>query len=182
MQSFTGGVVYSASGTGADAVSGGGLGAWQALGREAGPLGYPTAEMACGLAEGGCGQTFAAGAVYWSPATGAHAVSGGTMGVWQSLGAQNGVLGYPTGGMFCGITAGGCGQFFTGGVVYWSSSTGAHAVLGAIRDTWRSRGWEGGPLGYPTAERVAVSVGWQQQFQGGTITWNTSTGAVTVSP
>ena len=182
MQSFSGGVVYSASGTGAYAVSGGVLASWQALGRQAGPLGYPTAEMACGLADGGCGQTFAGGAIYWSPSTGAHAVSGGTMGVWQSLGAQNGLLGYPTGGMFCGITAGGCGQFFTGGVVYWSSSTGAHAVLGAIRDTWRSRGWEGGPLGYPTAGRVPVSVGWQQQFQGGTVTWNTSSGAVTVAP
>jgi hypothetical protein len=34
-------------------------------------------------------------AVYWSPATGAHIVSGEILALWRSLGAQGGALGYP---------------------------------------------------------------------------------------
>ncbi|MGY1858396.1 LGFP repeat-containing protein [Modestobacter sp. SYSU DS0290] len=181
-QQFAGGLISGSPSTGAHALSGGVLGAWQALGREAGPLGQPTAEMACGLTDGGCAQQFAGGVVAWSPSTGPHAISGAVLNTWRSLDAERGLLGYPTGDMFCGITAGGCGQFFRGGVVYWSPATGAHVVSGGILDTWRARGWEGGALGYPIAARVAVPEGWQQRFEHATLTWDTSTGTVTVTP
>ena len=51
--------------------------------------------MICGLAGGGCGQQFQGGAVYWSPATGVHAVTGGIRAVWGASGWENGAYGYP---------------------------------------------------------------------------------------
>ena len=55
-------------------------------------------------------------------------------------GAEDGGLGYPTSGEICGLRDGGCYQGFQGGAIYWSPATGAHGVLGAIRDAWARQG------------------------------------------
>src|SRR5664280_2102801 len=75
---------------------------------------------------------FQAGAVYWTPPTGAHEVRGAIRDLWASLGWERSALGYPvtdeTG------TPDGVGRFngFQGGAVYWTPRTGAHEVHGAI--------------------------------------------------
>ncbi|MCF6746764.1 hypothetical protein E9529_21420, partial [Blastococcus sp. KM273128] len=82
----------------------------------------------CGLKDGGCYQVFQGGALYWSPATGAKAVSGFLWSRWASLGYEGGWLGYPAGDVRCGLKDGGCYQVFQGGALYWSPATGAKAV------------------------------------------------------
>ncbi|MGY1634789.1 zinc-dependent metalloprotease family protein, partial [Geodermatophilus sp. SYSU D01186] len=91
-------------------------------------LGEPTGPRVCGLRDGGCRRTYANGALYWTPGTGAHLVQGDIGARWAGLGHEGGWLGYPTTDVVCGLRAGGCYQVFQGGALYWSSATGARAV------------------------------------------------------
>jgi uncharacterized protein with LGFP repeats len=171
-QQFQGGSVYFSPGTGAHAIQGAIRERWTASGWESGPLGYPTTAMECSGT--GCRQSFQGGTVTWLAGSGTRLVSGAIGERWVASGRESGALGYPTTEMACGFTGGGCGQQYQGGSVYWSPTTGAHGIYGAIRAAWMARGWESGPLGYPTDEIVCGQPdgGCLQTFQGGTLTWS----------
>ncbi|GAB4081155.1 hypothetical protein [Modestobacter muralis] len=145
---------------------------YAALGGAAGVLGPALAAEDCSLTGGGCVQDFANGAIVWSSATGAHALTNDeVLTEWVEWGAVEGDLGYPTRDTFCGLAGGGCGQHFTGGSVYWSPASGAVAVYDVVRDVWSAQGWETGPLGYPTSD-VECGLDWDaclQHFQRGTV-------------
>jgi LGFP repeat len=144
-----------------------------------GTLGPATSEITCGLAGGGCFQHYRNGSLYYSPATGVHAVGGGIYSRWAATGWEWGPLGYPTTDELG--TPDGRGRYghFQGGSIYWTQATGAHWLTTAIRDAWGVNGWEGGPLGYPTSdERVTPDGrGRYVNFQGGSVHWSSSTGA-----
>lgn len=155
---------------------------WASLGWENGYPGYPTEPERCGLVRGGCYSVFERSAIYWAPATGAVEINGSTRDRWGRLGWERGWLGYPTRTKYCGLTRGGCLQRFEGGVMYWTSRTGTHAVRGKIFEHWGTSGWERGHLGYPTTDE---NCGLRQggcftHFQGGSIYWSPGTGAHTV--
>lgn len=135
-----------------------------------------------GTADGmGTVRHYAAGSIWWSPATGAHAVYGRILARYSELGAET-FLGYPTTDELA--TGDGAGRvgFFQNGTVYWSAATDAHEVYGAILGLWQSLGAEASSLGYPRTGELASSdgVGRHQEFQGGTIAWHPSTGAQVV--
>lgn len=127
--------------------------------------------------------------IYWSVGSGAHQIGGFIRDKWAALGWEGGPLGFPitdeaagggsnTGsasGSASGSSAAGAGgryNLFPGGGIYWSANTGAHAVWGAIRDTWAGSGAENGRYGYPTSDEYNFgSNGKAQDFQGGRITW-----------
>ena len=90
---------------------------------------------------------------------------------WPGV-SENGPLGYPTTDEQVGLFGDGHYQLFQGGAIYWSPATGAHVVIGAIRDRWTALGAENGPLGYPVADQRAVPGGASQQFEHGTLTYN----------
>ena len=161
---------------------------WAASGWENGPLGYPTSNTFCGLVNEGCGQHFEGGEIYRLP----HLPWGSGRIVlpvirdrWAASNWENGPLGFPMSDTFCGLRGGGCGQHFARGDVYWSPSTGSHAVVtGRIRERWTSReNWENGALGYPTTEAACGlrDGGCTQHFQGGSIYWSPSTPDAVVS-
>lgn len=75
------------------------------------------------------------------------------------------------------ISGGGMEQTFTNATVYWSSATGAHSVHGGIGGVFTAHGGHEGPLGLPTSEEYAVTGGVQQDYQGGSVLWSSSTGA-----
>jgi hypothetical protein len=81
------------------------------------------------------------------------------------------------------ITPDGVGKYnvFVNGSIYWSPSTGAHEVHGAIREKWKAVGWEAGPLGYPTSDEYDVANGRASDFEHGTITWNKTSDTTTVT-
>ncbi|WP_448626990.1 hypothetical protein [Geodermatophilus sp. URMC 64] len=178
-QKFEGGSIYSYGSAGPFSVIGPIRDAWGGQRWERGDLGYPTANQVCGLAGGGCSQSFQGGSIYWSPTTGAHPIVGAIGGYWVGAGAQDGSLGYPTGNPGCGLTRGGCYQHFQNGSVYWTPAHVAYAVTGAIRTYWKGTGWERGTLGYPVTEAVPSGNQTTQQFEGGTLVLNTTTGQVT---
>ncbi|AWH91115.1 esterase [Dietzia lutea] len=127
---------------------------------------------------GGKATDFRFGRVFWSQSTGAHSVLGAIGAAYQSEGGPDGVLGLPTSGET--TTPDGRGRFstFQNGVIYWSPSTGAHAVRGGIRAMWQERGAERGDLGYPTTDEITNpnKPGVVQGFQGGTVYWSEETG------
>ena len=158
----------------------GGIGnEYVSLGYEHGYLGLPTSDEVCGLRNGGCYQDFQNGQVHWSPGSGAHATRGAIRDEWRATGWENGPLGYPTTDEVCGLRNGGCYQNFENGSINWTSTTGAHALHGAIRDEWGRTGWENGPLGYPTTDEICGlrNGGCYQTYQDGSIHWTSATGA-----
>lgn len=141
-------------------------------------LGAPTSGEFCGLIDGGCGMRFERGLILWSLPTDAHFLRGSILEHYAANQYEAGHLGYPTSDEQCWIR-GGCFQTFTGGSIYWSPTTGAHFVKGAIRDRWAAEGWEAGHLGYPTSVEFCGlrAAGCFQRFQGGSIYWSPGTGA-----
>jgi len=82
----------------ADSLRGGAIFAkWAAMGGETSPLGTPTSPEASG--DGASRYvTFANGAMYWSPESGAEPVTGAIYEAWGKLGFERGALGLPTSG------------------------------------------------------------------------------------
>ncbi|GAB3624182.1 hypothetical protein GCM10027418_22660 [Mariniluteicoccus endophyticus] len=177
-QRFQRGTMYWSHASGSHPVWGEIGNRWGQLGWERSALGYPTTDEFCGLRDGGCGQMFQNGMIYWSPGTGAQVLWGEIGKAYQRTGYENSPLGFPTGGEFCGLRDGGCGQRFQGGLIYWSPSTGANPVWGAIIQKFQEVGYENSPLGYPvTGEFPLIERGVGQRFQGGMMYWSPPTGA-----
>ena len=82
----------------ADSLRGGAIFAkWAAMGGESSTLGTPTSPEASG-ADAARYVTFANGAMYWSPVSGAEPVTGAIYEAWGKLGFERGALGLPTSG------------------------------------------------------------------------------------
>lgn len=145
-------MIYRHSG-GAFFVRGSILDAYAGLGWEQSVLGYPVSDEICGIRDGGCYQNFQNGAIVWSPATGAQPSYGPIRAKWATLDYERGWLGYPTSAPRCSLPGGGCSQAFQGGVIVWSSGSGAHFMRGEIRKTYDGRGGPG-VLGYPTTDEI----------------------------
>ncbi len=124
----------------------------------------------CGLSLGGCRQDFQAGTIMWSRTTGARVVSGAIRSRYAAAHWDLGDLGFPTGEAQCGLLRDGCRQHFQRGSIYWSPTTRARMVLGAIRARYLAVGAERSRYGYPVGENDLLPDGIVQRFQGGTLT------------
>ncbi|MEZ0493173.1 GDSL-type esterase/lipase family protein [Kineococcus sp. TBRC 1896] len=178
-QPFRGGSLYWSQVTGSHTISGAIRDHYAGLAWENSSLGFPTTDEFD--VRGGRGQHFEGGSIYWSPATGAHDVTGAIREKWAASGWENSSLGYPLTSQTSLPRAGGRVQHFQGGSVYWTPATGAHAVGGAIQGAWAGAGYEWGKLGYPTSDEFDVPGGKRSTFQGGSITWDAATGATTTT-
>ncbi|MGH8905094.1 MAG: galactose oxidase-like domain-containing protein [Egibacteraceae bacterium] len=156
-----------------------------ALGGAGGVLGnpvgaeFPTAD---GL---GRARRYERGAIYWTPATGAHEMHGAIWSKWSQLGIP--LLGYPLTDETA--TPDGVGRYnhFQRGSIYWTPATGAWEVHGAIRNRWEQLEWERGPLGYPVSDEMDIfpqdpQLGRVSRFQGGQVCWDSGRGAYEVWP
>lgn len=179
-QHFERGSVYYSPASGTHMVLGVMRDKWAAVGWENAPqLGYPVADVACGIVGGGCYQLFQRGAIYYSPASGTHYVSGPIRDKWYRTGTEWGTLGYPITDVSCGLVGAGCYQHFERGSVYTAPATGTHMVLGVIRDKWSAAGWENSAqMGYPVSD-VACGLrggGCYQLFERGSVYWTEAHG------
>ncbi len=189
--------IYYTSALGANDVRGVIRDRWASLGWEAGVLGFPaTGENPTPDGRGRFnhfsknGRT-PDGSIYWTGQKGAWAVLGAIRTAWLAGGAEKGTLGFPVTNEL--VTPDGIGRynhFSTNlasqtGSIYWTSTTGAHSVVGAIRDKWSALGWEAGVLGYPTTDEAATPGGrgrfndFSKSRNGtqGSIYWSGGTGA-----
>ncbi len=122
-------------------------------------------------------RAYTRGRMYWSPATGAHAMNGAILAKYLSVGGHL-VLGLPTTDETAGRDGGRYNLLSGGRGIYWHSKTGAHSVVGAIHTRYRALGAEAA-LGYPTTDEAdtASKTGRYNHFQRGTILWSSATGA-----
>jgi uncharacterized protein with LGFP repeats len=153
-------------------------------------LGVPTSEeMNVPGVAGARMETFQGGTIYWSPSTGAHVVYGAIGAKYEAVGGPT-TYGLPVSDE-ANVTfvSGARVSFFQGGrAIYWSQTTGAHLVYGAIEAkylaTANERDYYGQNvktlLGAPTSDEMnvpGVPGARMNTFQGGTIYWSSATGA-----
>jgi hypothetical protein len=122
------------------------------------------------------------GSINWTPATCAHEVHGPIADEWNAMGFAQGVLGYPLTNQTATPDSIGAYNHFQNGSIYWTPTTGAHEVHGAIQDKWASLGWEKSELGYPVADEAdeVDGSGRFSLFEHGVIHWASASGNVTV--
>jgi uncharacterized protein with LGFP repeats len=72
-------------------------------------------------------------------------------------------------------------HFSNSGSIYWTPSTGAWSIHGAIRAKWASMGWERSCLGYPVSDEFGDSQTRQSNFQRGVITFSFRSGQASSS-
>ncbi|MGY1743503.1 MULTISPECIES: hypothetical protein [unclassified Blastococcus] len=174
-RNYQGGAILWSKATGAHSVRGAILAKYLSMGGTF-ALGYPTNDDTAAAFGTGFYNDFQGGAIYWSPSTDTHLVRGAILDMWRSLGAQAGVLGYPTADDE-GVP-GGFRTRFSGGTIYWSEATGARVIRGALLQKYEAFG---GPakLGFPTVHDGATSSGdgAYVDLQGGSLYWTEATGA-----
>jgi beta-N-acetylhexosaminidase len=178
VQYYRAGAIYWTAATGAHEVHGAIYVHYRALGGPAGVLGFPLTDeriTADGVGRynhfGGVGG----GSIFWTPSTGAHEVHGDIRQHWAQLSWERGPLGYPVTDTLVSPDRAGRYNHFNGSggaAIYWSPSTGAHAIRGAIYLRWAQLGWETGALGYPVSDEYGISEGRREQdFQHGSLIW-----------
>ncbi|WIX86434.1 PQQ-dependent sugar dehydrogenase [Amycolatopsis sp. DG1A-15b] len=174
------GSIYYTTATGAHAISGEIRKKWAELDYERG-LGYPTTDE-LGTPDGvGRYNHFVKGgwigSIYYTTATGAHAIYGEIRKKWAALDYERG-LGYPaTDELSTPDGRGRYNHFTGGGSIYYTWTTGAHMVKGEIRKRWAALGWEYSYLHYPKSDEYVTNGGYRSDFEGGYLTYTSATGA-----
>uniref|UniRef100_UPI0035ABE6FE LGFP repeat-containing protein n=1 Tax=Microbacterium paraoxydans TaxID=199592 RepID=UPI0035ABE6FE len=94
---------------------------------------------------------------------------------------QGAAWGWPTSVVDCTLAGGGCSMSFQKGVVGWSSSTGSVLVpTGAILNEWKRLGGVESAWGYPKSSAVVSGNLTTQRFQNGEVSYDSTTGKITV--
>lgn len=143
-------------------------------------VGEPSAQSAGG---GGFVQAYSKGAIAWSAATGAHALTGATRTAFGASGGITGFLGWPTSASTCDASKN-CTQTFQGGTIVVNAAGSASVLAGQIEALWRAQGGAKGSLGTPVGSSRWETVsggGIVQGFTGGAVVWTSAGGAVALS-
>lgn len=109
----------------------------------------------------------------------AGATSGGAVdAAWDAAGGAAGLLGAAVGPETSTPDGRGAYRQYRGGSVYWTPTTGAHAVRSAPLNRWGSLGWESSSLGYPVTGTTPVPgrAGLYQHFERGSLYYTQATG------
>lgn len=158
----------------------------RAAGGEMGPLGAKEGDNYPIGNSGGIGQNFALGKIFYSPETGANALTGQLLEKYESVGGPQGDLGFPTNSEIDG----GFGQnsrvaTFAAAdkpVIFLTPDYGAVIVRGAMNAAWDKLGGPTGELGAPMADQTEDGSVLTQRFSGGAISWDRSDNTFTTEP
>jgi uncharacterized protein with LGFP repeats len=158
--------------------------AWQAAGADTGPLGpkdggvYPAGD--------GFGQNFPGGKIFFTPATGAHIMTGAILDKYLSLGGPaDGDLGFPTIDEGAGKAPDSRNTTFSAAdnpVIFWTPATGARVVRGPINAAWDRLGGSAGQLGVPADDEMYRGNVVTQKFTGGELSYDRKAKAFTTVP
>lgn len=158
--------------------------AWRAAGGIAGPLGARQGAQTT-VGDNGAAQGYAGGKIFYSPATGAHAVTGAILSKYESVGGPTGDLGFPNAAEADGGAPNSRVTTFSAPdkpVIFWTPDNGAIVVRGAINAAWDKLGGATGKLGVPTGEQSVDGDDVTQKFANGEISWNKASGAFSTKP
>ena len=157
---------------------------WRSTGGLAGPLGARQGEQSP-IGDNGASQGYAGGRIFYTPDTGAHAVTGAILSKYESLGGPTGDLGLPIGAESDGGAPNSRVSAFSAPdkpVIFWTPDTGAIVVRGAINAAWQKLGAAAGTLGVPAGEQSVSGDTTTQKFSGGEISWNRATKTFSTQP
>ncbi len=158
--------------------------AWRAAGGLAGSLGARQGPQSS-VGDNGAAQAFAGGKIFYSPGTGAHAVTGAILSKYESLGGPTGDLGLPVATEADGGAPNSRVTAFSATdkpVIFWTPDNGAIVVRGAINAAWAKLGGASGKLGVPISSQSADGDTVTQKFNGGEVSWNESTNQFSTKP
>jgi uncharacterized protein with LGFP repeats len=158
--------------------------AWRASGGLGGPLGARQGEQSS-VGDTGAAQGYASGKIFYSPQTGAYAVTGAILSKYESVGGAAGDLGYPIAAEADGGVPNSRVSAFSAPdkpVIFWTPDTGAVVVRGPINAAWAKLGGATGELGVPTGEPTVKGDTVTQTFSGGEISWNEATKEFSTTP
>ena len=134
----------------------------------------------------GVAQNFAGGTIFYSPATGAHAITGDVLAKYRAAGGPQGDLGFPasneTDGGISPTSRIATFAAADNPAIFWTPEHGAFVVRGAMNAAWDKLGGATGKLGAPTADQTVNGDVVSQKFSGGSISWNKSTRAFSTEP
>jgi uncharacterized protein with LGFP repeats len=157
---------------------------WDAGGGDTGPLGpkdggvYPIGE--------GFGQNFAGGKIFFTPATGAHIMTGLILAKYESLGGPaDSDLGFPTIDEGAGRAPDSRNTTFSAAdkpVIFFTPDTGALVVRGPINAAWDKLGGSSGALGVPAEDEMYHGAVVTQKFTGGELSYDTKAKTFTTVP
>jgi hypothetical protein len=102
---------------------------YQHLGAESSTLGPAVSQEQALPDNRGRVEIFRAGAIYWTPENGAHAVSGPIRDAWTRDGAQQSDMGYPISDEQAASNGRDRVQYFEHGAIYWNPDQGARYQL-----------------------------------------------------
>lgn len=151
--------------------------AWRASGGLGGPLGARQGELTM-IGDNSAAQGYAGGKVFYSPQTGAHAVTGAILSKYESLGGPTSDLGLPTGPEADGGVPNSRISSFSAPdqpTIFWTPDTGAVVVRGPLNAAWAKLGGATGALGVPSGEQTVKGDTVSQTFSGGELSWNQAT-------
>jgi uncharacterized protein with LGFP repeats len=158
--------------------------AWQAAGGDTGSLGpkdggvYPAGD--------GFGQNFPGGKIFFTPATGAHVMTGAILDKYMSLGGPaDGDMGFPTIDEGPGKAPGSRNTTFSAAdnpVIFWTADTGARVVRGAINAAWDKLGGSAAQLGVPSDDESYHGSVVTQKFTGGELSYDMKAKTFTTVP
>ncbi|MGW4095705.1 LGFP repeat-containing protein [Mycobacterium sp. NPDC004974] len=157
----------------------------RAAGGPMGPLGAKDGDQ-YPIGDGGVGQNYAGGKIFYTPATGANAITGQLLEKYESVGGPEGDLGFPT----ASESEGGLGpnsriSTFAAAdnpVIFWTPDYGAVIVRGAMKAAWDKLGGAKGALGAPMADQTEDGTVVSQRFSGGAISWDRDANKFTTEP
>jgi uncharacterized protein with LGFP repeats len=160
------------------------IAAWEANGGATGPLGpkdggvYPAGD--------GFGQNFPGGKIFFTPAAGAHIMTGAILDKYLSLGGPaDSDLGFPTIDEGPGRAPDSRNTTFSGAdnpVIFWTPGTGARVVRGPINAAWDKLGGSAGPLGVPADDEMYRGTVVTQKFTGGELSYDSKAKTFTTVP
>lgn len=158
---------------------------WRVAGGDSGLLGARQgAPYAVG--DDGTGQDFAAGKVYFSPATGANGIEGEVLAKYESLGGPVGSdLGFPIVSESAGTLQGSRVSKFAAAdepVIFFTPDNGAFVVRGAMKVAWDKLDGASGKLGAPVGDQTVDGDLVSQKFTGGQLSWNRATNTFSAQP
>ncbi len=124
---------------------------------------------------GGRARNYTGGRLYWTPGVAVHEVHGPILTKYLAAGGPAS-YGFPTTDVMPVTAPNGSFTHFTGGrSIFYSATTKAHLVYGAIRTKYASMNYQKSCLKFPTTDRFAITGGFRNRFTGGTITWQNKT-------
>lgn len=158
--------------------------AYRAAGGVTGPLGARQGEQFT-IEPDGLGQAFAGGKIFFSPATGAYAVTGPILEKYEAAGGPTGSLGLPNAPEADGGVPDSRMSSFAAQdnpVIFATADHGAVIVRGAMKAAWDKLGGATGALGVPVADQSTDGDKVTQKFTGGQLTWDAKNNSFTSDP